>query len=134
MNAKELLNEIERLETEIQKLCMKRDSLRAIAESTVTVLRIDNVTGSHNNRKLEDLLNESAELDKKIDVLLDEYMSRKLELVNWVEGLENPTVARLVVLRGIEKRPWPEVAEALNYALRSCYRLWNDIMEKQISV
>lgn len=132
MNAKELLNEIERLETEIQKLCMKRDSLRAIAESTVTVLRIDNVTGSHNNRKLEDLLNESAELDKKIDILLEEYMSRKLDLVNWVESLENPTAARIVILRGIEKRPWPEVAEALNYTIRNCYLLWNKMMDKQV--
>ena len=119
MNAQTLLDEIERLETEIQRLALRRDSLRAIAESTVTVLRIDNVTGSHNNRKLEDLLNESAELDKKIAVLHDELVDRKLEFVNYLEA-KGCTDAQIIFLRLFERKTWNQIAQTVGYCEKSC--------------
>ena len=130
MNAQTLLEKIHILELQIERIAMKRDSLRSLAESVTTVIRGTNVSGSHNDRKLEDLLNESAELDRKIAVLQDELVDRKLEFVQMLDAMKNPAAARITVLRLLEKKSWQSISETVGYSSSHCRLLCTEILEK----
>ena len=124
MNAQTLLEKIHILELQIERIAMKRDSLRSLAESVTTVIRGTNVSGSHNDRKLEDLLNESAELDLKIQSLTLELSELRKSFISCLEVIGNPVAEKIIMLRNLEKKSWSEIAKMMQYSASHIRRLY----------
>lgn len=137
MTVKELLNEILRLELKMERTAMKRDSLRTLAESVTTVIRGTNVSGSHNDRKLEELLNESAELDREFLAMALKLADLQKIFFSCLETLDNPVAEQILILRALDKKSFPEIAEEMQYSESHvkllCKKSWLKLQDKKVN-
>ena len=130
MGVKDFLSRALLLDEQINSLVVERDHFRSLAENlgggTLTE-RVSHSAGSEAPyvKWVERVVDKENEINAKIDRLI----AVKLEISDYIGGIENPLWRTLLLRRYLLCKSWPEIAVDMDSSLRTVQRLHKKIMD-----
>lgn len=115
MKAKQYLLQIDYYDKRITNKLSELAQWRALASSTGSQTDRERVQTSPQDR-LSTVVSKIIDLDREIDLLIDEYAEKKQEIIRIIESIENPNYYDLLFKVYIEHKFLHEAAAEMHYS------------------
>ena len=123
MDTKQYLQQISRLDRMINNKLSEISQLRELAMSVSAVKNEERVQTTPNFDKIGTAYCKIAEMEEKLDKLIDEYVDKKNLIISQIDGIENETYYEILFARYIEKKTFEKIADEMTYSFRNVTRL-----------
>lgn len=123
MDTKQYLQQISRLDRMINNKLAEISQLRELAMSVSAVKNEERVQTTPNFDKIGTAYCKIAEMEEKLDKLIDEYVDKKNLIISQIDGIENETYYEILFARYIEKKTFEKIADEMTYSFRNVTRL-----------
>lgn len=123
MTTKEYLSQISRLDKMIKNKLSEVSQLRELSYGISAVTNEERVQTTPNFDKIGTAYCKIAEMEEKLDKLIDEYVDKKNLIVSQIDKIENEMYYDILFARYIEKKTFEKIAIDLNYSFRNTTRL-----------
>lgn len=123
MDTKQYLNQISRLDRMINNKLSEIAQLRELACSVKAITNEEKVQTTPNFDKIGTTYCKIAEMEKKLDKLIDEYVDKRNLIISQIDGIENETYYDILFARYIEKKTFEKIADEMTYSWRQIIRL-----------
>lgn len=123
MDTKQYLNQISRLDRMINNKLSEIGQLRELSCSISAVTNEERVQTTPNFDKIGTAYCKIAEMEEKLDKLIDEYVDKKNLIISQIDKIENEIYYDILFARYIEKKTFEKIAADLNYSFRNTTRL-----------
>jgi hypothetical protein len=123
MNAKEYLSQAIWLDRRIDSKLQQLSSLKSLALKVTTTYDNERVCMTKDKSPMENTIIKLIDLEHEIDEDIDRLVDLKKEIMDVINGVEDPNCRLLLELRYISGHTWEEVAEKMQYDLRWTYRM-----------
>lgn len=123
MDTKQYLNQISRLDRMINNKLSEIGQLRELSYSISAVTNEERVQTTPNFDKIGTAYCKIAEMEEKLDKLIDEYVDKKNLIISQIDKIENEIYYDILFARYIEKKTFEKIATDLNYSFRNTTRL-----------
>ena len=123
MDTKQYLQQISRLDRMINNKLAEISQLRELAMSVSAVKNEERVQTTPNFDNIGTAYCKIAEMEEKLDKLIDEYVDKKNLIISQIDGIENETYYEILFARYIEKKTFEKIADEMNYSFRNTTRL-----------
>lgn len=97
--------------------------LRELAMSVSAITNEERVKTTPNFDKIGTAYCKIAEMEEKLDKLIDEYVDKKNLIISQIDGIENETYYEILFARYIEKKTFEKIADEMTYSFRNVTRL-----------
>ena len=115
IRVKEFLSLPRELERKIQTLLLKKESLVTMAENITSTLNASPGGGTPEAHRMEKLLAEAADLDKRIKKLRGMKTDAEKDIADAIEKLENPIQQAVLQKKYICNKQRAQIARELHY-------------------
>lgn len=123
MDTKQYLQQISRLDRMINNKLSEISQLRELAMSVSAVKNEERVQTTPNFDKIGTAYCKIAEMEEKLDKLIDEYVDKKNLIISQIDKVENETYYEILFARYIEKKTFEKIADEMTYSWRQVIRL-----------
>lgn len=123
MDTKQYLNQISRLDRMINNKLSEIGQLRELSHSISAISNEERIQTTPNFDKIGTAYCKIAEMEEKLDKLIDEYVDKKNLIVSQIDKIENEMYYEILFARYIEKKTFEKIATDLNYSFRNTTRL-----------
>lgn len=123
MDTKQYLQQISRLDRMINNKLAEISQLRELAMSVSAITNEERVKTTPNFDKIGTAYCKIAEMEEKLDKLIDEYVDKKNLIISQIDGIENETYYEILFARYIEKKTFEKIADEMTYSFRNVTRL-----------
>ena len=129
MSPKAFLDRLDEISREIARREDRAGTLRHLAASLPSMIRRDTrVQVSPRPDRLESLLSEAVDEERRADVLREEHGDLLVTLGLALSRLPDPRMARLLELRYLAGWPWEDVAGEMCLSLSRIFKLHRQAM------
>ena len=115
MKAKEYLQQIRRLDVEIDENTEELARLNALVTKVTSVLSGDVVSRTREADTMTEAINKIIELRKELDRNIDIFVDMKMEVKRMLSLLENPIHFKILNSRYVLYKTWEQIACELNF-------------------
>lgn len=124
METKQYLNQIERLEKQIQNKLSEIYQLKTMACS-VTVSNSDGerVQTSSDKDKMGSTVAKIVDLEKETDRLVDEFVEKRNHIIKQIDNMENVDYYNVLSLRYVSQNTFEDIAKKTNWSIRQTFRI-----------
>lgn len=119
MTTKEWLNRAKNIDAEIGRLLRERRKAWERAVSITSRLNANNVSGTKDPHKYDELV----AYESLIDARVDELYAVKQEILKAINAVQDGTLRAILTERYINFKKWEQIAIDLNYSWRQIIRL-----------
>lgn len=130
MDTKKYLNQIERLEKQIQNKLSEIYQLKTMACSVSVSNEKDRVQTSPDKDRLGSTVAKIVDLEKETDKLVDEYVKLKKEVLHRISMLNNSKQKYILVQKYIKYKSIYTIAEELGMTDRGCKKTHKKALEE----
>jgi Protein of unknown function (DUF1492). len=123
MRATEYLEQIRRLDRQIDSKLAILSSLEASATKTTSTMEGEVVSHTRNVHALQDTIAKIMDLRNEIDADTDALVDLRDEAQRIIRSIDDASCQTALALHYIWLKPWDDVAAALSYNLRSIYKV-----------
>ena len=123
METKQYLGQISRLDRMIKNKISEISQLRELLMSVSAVSVDEKVQTSPNFDKIGSSFCKISEMEDKLNLLLDEYVKKKNEIISQIESIEDEISYEILFARYIEKKTFEKIADEMSYSWRQIIRL-----------
>ena len=123
METKQYLSQISRLDRMIKNKISEISQLRELLMSVSAVSVDEKVQTSPNFDKIGNSCCKISEMEEKLNILIDEYVKKKNEIIAQIENIEDEISYEILFARYIEKKTFERIATDINYSFRNTTRL-----------
>ena len=129
MTAKEYLEQIEKLDAEINSKLSILTVLEATATKSTSRMSGTVVSGSRNVNNIEDIIAKIIDLREEINADTDRLIDLRDDTRVRIQKLSDTDCRTVLELRYVWLKPWKTIAEVLCCHLRSVYRIHDRALE-----
>lgn len=130
MTAKAYLEQIGRLDRQIDSKLVILSSLEANATRTTAAMEGEAVSHTRNVHALQDTIARIIDLRQEIDADTDALVDLRDEARHIIERLDDASCQTVLTLRYVWLKSWDDVAASLSYNLRSVYKVRDRALAK----
>ena len=130
MTAREYLEQARTLDMEINSKLEMVSSLRAMAERTTSALSRAVVSRSRDDHQMEETIAKIVDLEREVNEDIDRLVELKREIMGVIKKLDDPVDRYLLSMRYICGKDWEEIADAMNYHIRTIYKVHDRAIQK----
>ena len=130
MTAREYLDQIRRLDQLINSKLTILSSLEASATRTTGSMEGETVSHTRNVHALQDTIARIMDLNQEIEADTDALVDLREEALHVIQRLDDASCQTVLILHYVQLEPWKEVAAAMNYNLRSVYKIRDRAIEQ----
>ena len=123
METKQYLGQISRLDRMIKNKISEISQLRELSMSISAITIEEKVQTSPNFDKIGNSCCKISEMEEKLNILIDEYVKKKNEIISQIENIEDEISYEILFARYIEKKTFERIATDINYSFRNTTRL-----------
>ena len=117
ITVKEFLSMPAEIEQKIKSLELKKQALVTMAENITSTLNTSPGGGTPEAHRMEKLLAEAADLDKRIKKLRLMQIDAKKDILDTIEKLENPLQQTVLIMKYLDFKTRSRIAIDLKYSL-----------------
>lgn len=129
MTAKDYLKDIRKLDLEIQTLQEQISLLRKNAEG-LRAMELSDMPKGGRGKDLSDYVAEIADLQMVCVQHVSELIMKKQEAIERIMGIDGSELRNVLLLRYIQCKEWDEIADKLQYNLRTIFRLHGEALKE----
>lgn len=123
METKQYLGQISRLDRMIKNKISEISQLRELSMSISAITIEEKVQTTPNFDKIGNSCCKISEMEEKLNILIDEYVKKKNEIIAQIENIEDEISYEILFARYIEKKTFERIATDINYSFRNTTRL-----------
>ena len=127
MTAKDYLKDIRKLDLEIQTLQDQISLLRKNAEG-LRAMELSDMPKGGKGKDLSDYVAEIADLQMVCVQHVSELIMKKQEAIERIMSIDGSELRNVLLLRYIQCKEWDEIADKLQYNLRTIFRLHGEAL------
>ena len=129
MTAKDYLKDIRKLDLEIQTLQEQISLLRKNAEG-LRAMELSDMPKGGKGKDLSDYVAEIADLQMVCVQHVSELIMKKQEAIERIMSIDGSELSNVLLLRYIQCKEWDEIADKLQYNLRTIFRLHGEALKE----
>lgn len=129
MTAKDYLKDIRKLDLEIQTLQEQISLLRKNAEG-LRAMELSDMPKGGKGKDLSDYVAEIADLQTVCVQHVSELIMKKQEAIERIMSVDGSELRNVLLLRYIQCLEWDEIADRLQYNLRTIFRLHGEALKE----
>lgn len=129
MTAKDYLKDIRKLDLEIQTLQEQISLLRKNAEG-LRAMELSDMPKGGKGKDLSDYVAEIADLQTVCVQHVSELIMKKQEAIERIMSIDGSELRNVLLLRYIKCLEWDEIADRLQYNLRTIFRLHGEALKE----
>lgn len=129
MTAKDYLKDIRKLDLEIQTLQEQISLLRKNAEG-LRAMELSDMPKGGKGKDLSDYVAEIADLQMVCVQHVSELIMKKQEAIERIMSIDGSELRNVLLLRYIQCLEWDEIADRLQYNLRTIFRLHGEALKE----
>ena len=129
MTAKDYLKDIRKLDLEIQTLQEQISLLRKNAEG-LRAMELSDMPKGGKGKDLSDYVAEIADLQMVCVQHVSELIMKKQEAIERIMSIDGSELRNVLLLRYIQCKEWDEIADMLQYNLRTIFRLHGEALKE----
>jgi len=130
VNAKEYLSQARMLEQRINAKLDRVSRLRALTQKVTVTMNDDPVSHTRNVTSLQDQIIRLMEAEESLNRQIDMLVDFKAEVQEVLELIDDEDDKLVLELHYLCFRSWEEIAEVMNYHVRSIYRIHGQALQK----
>lgn len=123
MDTKQYLNQIERLDKQIQNKLSEIYQLKTMACSVNVSSDGDKVQTSPNKDKLGSTVAKIVDLEKETDKLVDEFVDKRNHIIGQIDGMEDVDYYHILSLRYVTRDTFENISEKTGWSKRHVLRM-----------
>lgn len=129
MTAKDYLKDIRKLDLEIQTLQEQISLLRKNAEG-LRAMELSDMPKGGKGKDLSDYVAEIADLQMVCVQHVSALIMKKQEAIERIMSIDGSELRNVLLLRYIQCKEWDEIADKLQYNLRTIFRLHGEALKE----
>lgn len=114
MDAKKWLRQVELLDKKIKNKMVERQQWEDMAIGLSVGMGGDRVQSSGKKEKMAKSVERCVDIESEVEMLVDEYVKAKLEVIATIEKLDSPTEYNILHMRYIQFMRLQEIADKYN--------------------
>lgn len=123
METKQYLNQIERLEKQIQNKLSEIYQLKTMACSVTVSKETDRVQTSPDKDRLGSTVAKIVDLEKETDKLVDEFVDKRNHIIGQIDSMENVDYYHILSLRYVSRNTFDDIANKTGWSIRQTFRI-----------
>lgn len=123
MDTKQYLNQIERLEKQIQNKLSEIYQLKTMACSVSVSNEKDRVQTSPDKDRLGSTVAKIVDLEKETDRLVDEFVEKRNHIIGQIDSIQNMDYYHILSLRYVSRNTFDDIAEKTGWSIRQVFKL-----------
>ena len=123
MDTKQYLNQIERLEKQIQNKLSEIYQLKTMACSVTVSNETDRVQTSSDKDRLGSTVAKIVDLEKETDKLVDEFVDKRNHIISQIDSMENVDYYHILSLRYVSRDTFENIADKTGWSKRHVLRI-----------
>lgn len=123
MDTKQYLNQIERLEKQIQNKLSEIYQLKTMACSVSVSNEKDRVQTSPDKDRLGSTVAKIVDLEKETDRLVDEFVEKRNHIIGQIDNMDNVDYYHILSLRYVSRNTFDDIAEKTGWSIRQVFKL-----------
>lgn len=127
--AKEYLQQIYKVDCEINNLIEEKASYQELAEKITQSVSTEHVQASGTKDKIGELAVKIADKEYEIVDKIDSLFELKQKIGNEIKMLQNEKYRKIIILRHVRFMKFADISEILQCNLRNTYKLYNRALE-----
>lgn len=123
MDTKQYLNQIHRLDIQIQNKLSEIYKLKTMACNVTVSNDRERVQTSIRNDKLSNAVSKIVDMEKETDRMIDEFADKRKYIIAQIDGIENDDYYHILSMRYVSGNTFEAIAEATHWSLRKVFSL-----------
>lgn len=123
MTTKEYLSQVSRINKMINNKLSEVYQIKTLACSISVAVGEERVQSSGSQDRLGNTVAKFVDLEKEVDVMIDELIEKRKILINQIDSLENEIYYELLTLKYIKGDKLDKIADDMGYSFRQITRI-----------
>ena len=123
MDTKQYLEQIHRLDKQIQNKLSEIYQLKTMACSVSVSNDSERVQTSVRNDKLEKVVAKIVDMERETDSLVDTFIEKRNHIINQIDKIENTDYYHILSMRYVGNNTFEEIAKNTNWSIRKVFSL-----------
>ena len=123
MDTKTYLQQISRLDRMIKNKLLEISQLKELSTSISSGKEEERVKSTKYFDKIGNSYCKIAEMEEKLDKLIDCYVDKKNLIISQIDSMENEMHYQILFARYIEKKTFEKISDEIGYSFRNTTRL-----------
>lgn len=123
MDTKTYLQQISRLDRMIKNKLLEISQLKELSTSISSGKEEERVKSTKDFDKIGNSYCKIAEMEEKLDKLIDCYVDKKNLIISQIDSMENEMYYQILFARYIEKKTFEKISDEIGYSFRNTTRL-----------
>ena len=122
MKAKEMLQQVQKVEDQAENLMMQIDRMRSQAGDASAGDSENGPGGGEMEYETEEAVIGTAETEQKLNEVLERLFNLKIDMLEMIQKVPDGLLQTILIQRYLFYRKWDEIAESLQYSTRHVLR------------
>ena len=130
MDTKQYLEQIHRLDKQIQNKLSEIYQLKTMACSVSVSNDSERVQTSVRNDKLEKVVAKIVDMERETDSLVDMFIEKRNHIINQIDKIENTDYYHILSMRYVGNNTFEEIAKNTNWSIRKVFSLHGKALQE----
>jgi len=130
MDTKQYLEQIHRLDKQIQNKLSEIYQLKTMACSVSVSNDSERVQTSVRNDKLEKVVAKIVDMERETDSLVDTFIEKRNHIINQIDKIENTDYYHILSMRYVGNNTFEEIAKNTNWSIRKVFSLHGKALQE----
>ena len=130
MDTKRYLEQIHRLDKQIQNKLSEIYQLKTMACSVSVSNDSERVQTSVRNDKLEKVVAKIVDMERETDSLVDTFIEKRNHIINQIDKIENTDYYHILSMRYVGNNTFEEIAKNTNWSIRKVFSLHGKALQE----
>lgn len=128
MTAKQYLQQIERLDKNIQNKLSEIYQLKTLATNVTVAMNGDRVQTSGDQDRTGKIVASLVDVEREAQSMIDEYLVKKKKIINQMNNLSKTSYYQVLYSKYVEYKTFNKIAEEMDYSWRQIIRIHGDAL------
>lgn len=130
MDTKTYLNQISRLERQIQNKLSEIYQLKTMACSVTVSNEGERVQTSGDKDRLGSVVAKIVDLEHETDRLVDSFVTKRNKIIEQIDGIENEDFYHVLSLRYVGKQTFENISKITHWSTRKVFNLHDQALKE----
>ena len=130
MDTKQYLEQIHRLDKQIQNKLSEIYQLKTMACSVSVSNDSERVQTSVRNDKLEKVVAKIVDMERETDSLVDTFIEKRNHIINQIDKIDNTDYYHILSMRYVGNNTFEEIAKNTNWSIRKVFSLHGKALQE----
>lgn len=130
MDTKSYLNQISRLERQIQNKLSEIYQLKTMACSVTVSNDNERVQTSGDKDRLGSVVAKIVDLEKETDNIVDSFVDKRNRIIKQIDGMHNEDYYHVLSMRYVGKNTYEDIAKSTNWSIRKVFGLHDKALQE----